>query len=166
MRHLFIDLDGVLADFDTEYERAFGIQVPRRLGIPDPPDFWDRIIGHGYFYASLPMMPDAQELWDGAKRFHPTPIILTGVPWSVPNAENHKRAWVREHIDPNAVVICCASKDKRLHGKPGDVLVDDWEKYRALWETMGGVFVFHTNAKDSLSELEVIFHEPAASTTD
>lgn len=158
MRQLFIDLDGVLADFDGYYATCFG-ERPDRAKV-DPPGFWENISGHGLFYASLPPMPDALELWRGARAFHPEPIILTGVPWSVEQAENHKRAWVREHIDPKAVVICCASKDKRLHGKPGDVLVDDWDRYRPLWETMGGAFVLHTSARTSLDALIELFGEP------
>ncbi len=155
VRQLFIDLDGVLADFDGYYETCFGVRPGR--GVVDPPGFWDNINTHGTFYASLPPMPDAAALWAGARRFHREPIILTGVPYSVENAENHKRAWVREHVDPRAVVICCASKDKRLHGKIGDVLVDDWHKYRALWEAMGGVFVLHTSADASLLRLAQLF---------
>ena len=93
MKQLFIDLDGVLSDFDGYYEQCFG-ERPDRSRPSDPPGVWDNISGHGLFYASLPLMPDAFDLWRGARRCHPEPIILTGVPYSVQNAENHKRAWV------------------------------------------------------------------------
>lgn len=151
---LFIDLDGVLADFDRFYEQQFGVKLDRNA--KDPPGMWDHIERHGSFYADLPMMPDARELWEGAKRLHPHPIILTGVPHSITDVERHKREWVARHIDPSATVVCCASKDKRLHGKPGDILVDDWHRYRALWEEMGGVFILHTSAKDSLSRVSAL----------
>ena len=83
---------------------------------------------------------------------HPKPIILTGIARK-PGCAEEKREWVAKYIDPGAEVITCWSKDKRNHGKPGDILVDDWHKYRDLWEEMGGIFLLHTSAKDSLERL-------------
>lgn len=151
MRQLFIDLDGVLADFDSYFERVFGQRNDHNA--PEPPDFWSKLGAHadGHFYAGLEPMLDARELWAGALALHPSPVILTGIPHSLPHAESDKRAWVARHFGADTKVICCASKDKRLHGKPGDVLIDDWQKYRHLWEDMGGVFVLHTTAAASLA---------------
>jgi hypothetical protein len=30
-------------------------------------------------------------------------------------------------------------QEKCLHVSPGDILIDDWEKYRDLWAAKGGV---------------------------
>lgn len=156
MRQLFLDLDGVLADFDGYYESQFGIRPTK--DIVDPPGFWDPVKAYGgAFFRHLPPMQDARDLWLGAKRLHPNPIILTGVPWSIPFVEDHKRDWVKHHISPLAQVIACASKDKRKHGKPGDILIDDWHKYRHLWEEMGGVFILHTSAVDSLKKAGALY---------
>jgi hypothetical protein len=61
-------------------------------------------------------------------------------------------AWAKEHF-PGTKMITCASRDKSRHMKPGDVLVDDYLKYRHLWEAAGGVFIHHTSAKASLEAL-------------
>ena len=152
-RRLFLDLDGVLADFDAHYEKTFGEKTDRSK--PTPKNFWKNIANNGSFFRDLPMMPDALALWEGAKKLHPNPIILTGLTHvASETTERHKREWVATHISPLARVIVCPSKDKRLHGKPGDILVDDWTKYRALWEEMGGVFVLHTSAEESLAAVE------------
>lgn len=153
MRQLFIDLDGVLADFDGFYESQFGIRPNK--AIKDPPDFWKNVERHGTFFADMAPMPDALDLWWGAKQLHPEPVILTGLP-RMKDAEAQKRDWVKRHVDMDAKVICCQSKDKRDHGKPGDVLVDDWDKYRHLWEGMGGIFVLHTSAAASLALVKEI----------
>lgn len=160
VRNLFIDLDGVLADFDRAYSEAFGVVVNRQTRL-DPPGFWKNIRRHGSFFRDLPPIPDALELWAGAKRLHPNPVILTGIPKSVSDAAHQKREWVDEHIEPGAPMICCESKDKCLHGKPGDVLVDDWDRYRPLWEEMGGIFVLHTSADDSLERVAQILMKAA-----
>jgi hypothetical protein len=36
---------------------------------------------------------------------------------------------------------------------PGDILVDDYLKYRHLWEEAGGVFVHHTSARHTIRQL-------------
>lgn len=150
---LFLDLDGVLADFDGFYEQHFGVRLPRSAS--DPPGMWENIRSHGNFYREMPPMPDALDLWRAVEHLEPT--ILTGVPYTqVPEAEEHKRAWMREHIGAEVRVICCKSRDKRKHGNLGDVLVDDWLKYRHLWIDMGGIFVHHTSARTSINALKAL----------
>ena len=147
---IFIDLDGVLADFDGHYARHYGA-VPDR-STREPAAFWKNIAEHpGGFFRRMPLMPDARVLWDAVK--HLNPVILTGVPISVYDAAAQKRAWVAEHF-PGTRVITTTSREKRFYGRPGDVLVDDWAKYRGLWESMGGTFVLHVSAENSLRELE------------
>jgi hypothetical protein len=41
--------------------------------------------------------------------------------------------------------------------EPGDVLVDDREKHRDLWDNAGGVFIHHTSAEDSILQLAEIY---------
>lgn len=150
MRRLFVDLDGVLADMDGYYLQQFGESSVRSNPRP-PARFWSNIRRHGTFFRELPLLPDARELWQGVEHLQPT--ILTGVPSRIPNVEEHKRAWVAQHFGLHVPVICCASVDKRRHGRPGDVLIDDWHKYQNLWVEMGGVFILHTSARTSLERL-------------
>src|SRR5688572_4066485 len=104
-RRLFIDLDGVLADFDRGYENAFGVKAPPRTNRA-PKDFWKLIKSDPTFFRRLPLMPDALALWEGAKKLHPNPIILTGLTHVASDVtEAAKRAWVAEHISPLARVI-------------------------------------------------------------
>lgn len=146
---IFLDCDGVLADFDTYAGKIFGLH-PRHaeetLGIKR---FWVDLQSHGGFYEKLPLMPEATKLFDAVA--HLNPIILTGLPrgdW----AEPQKLAWRDKHF-PDTKMICCPSKDKRLHMKAGDVLIDDWPKYKPLWEEYGGKFILYQNADQALDEL-------------
>lgn len=152
---LFIDLDGVLSDFDGHYEKLFGVRPNQDTY--EPSNLWDNIRANKTFYRDQPMITDAEELWEGALEIHPNPIVLTGVPYSIPNVEAQKEAWVSEHLGPNVKVICCRSTDKCLHGKLADVLVDDRLKYSKFWKEMGGVFVLHTSAKASLQRLRWLY---------
>jgi uncharacterized protein YfaT (DUF1175 family) len=37
--------------------------------------------------------------------------------------------------------------------KPGDILIDDFDKYRHLWIEAGGIFIHHTSAAASIRAL-------------
>jgi len=147
--HIFLDCDGVLADFDVYAEPLFG--MPSRLAEEKlgSDEFWRILREHPDFYFRLPMMPDAHELIAAVAHLKPT--ILTGCPnggW----AEPQKRAWAAKHL-PGLHVITCKARDKRLHMKPSDVLIDDTLKYRHLWEEAGGLFIHHTSAAASIAAL-------------
>jgi hypothetical protein len=38
----------------------------------------------------------------------------------------------------------------------GDVLVDDYLRYRDLWEKAGGIFVHHVSAAESIRQLAAL----------
>lgn len=141
---IFVDMDGVLADFDTGYKAMIGPMGGKEADDVD----WKKVRGIPGFYAALPPMPDFETLWAALEPHNP--IILTGVPSDVPEAVENKRAWAVKHIGPHAQMIGCKSKEKCLHGKPGDVLIDDWEKYKHLWLGMGGHWITHVSAAESV----------------
>jgi hypothetical protein len=49
------------------------------------------------------------------------------------------------------------ARDKRNHAKEGDVLVDDLLKHRDRWEEIGGVFIHHKSARESIEALKGYF---------
>ena len=153
MSHLFLDLDGVLADFDAGARKVLGMSPAAFEAKYDKREFWRRLARAKDFYAALPLMPDAMELFDAVKHLEPT--ILTGLPlgsWAAPQ----KVKWAAEHF-PGVPIITCMARDKHKHMHAGDVLVDDREKHREAYEAAGVVFVHHRNAEDSLRQLAKIF---------
>ena len=144
---IFVDLDGVLADFDSGYEKEFGTRPDKKADNVD----WEAVRRTKDFYLNLPPMPDMHDLWEHVEPHKP--IILTGVPKSVEEAPFNKRAWVTRHLGAAASVRTCLSKEKSLHCMVGDVLIDDWDKYRDLWVAKGGVWITHVSAKQSIAEL-------------
>lgn len=149
MTRVFVDLDGVLADFDTGYERAFGVRPDKAADNVD----WEAVRREPGFYARLPPMPDMLELWAAIVWLVPQPVILTGIPKGVPEAADNKRAWVARHLGPHIEVRCCLSREKCLHAWTGDVLIDDWEKYKHLWLERGGRWITHTSARSTIEQL-------------
>jgi hypothetical protein len=150
---LFLDADGVLADFDEGAKRLLGMyprEYERKHGRGA---FWKRLANANNFYGTLPEMPDARRLFDAVKHLKPT--ILTGLPlgnWAAPQ----KVEWAAAHV-PGVPIITCMARDKHKHMTPGDVLVDDRENHRAAYEAAGVIFVHHKSAEDSLRQLATIF---------
>lgn len=147
---IYLDCDGVLADFDAGATTLLGMApgaFERRHGLGR---FWAALARAPGFFDGLPLMPDAMILFEAVR--HKQPVILTGLPrgaW----AEPQKRAWAARHF-PGVEVITTSAALKREHCHPGDALVDDRDRYRRLWEAEGGVFIHHKDAASSIVALK------------
>lgn len=153
MRQLYLDCDGVLADFDKGATAILGMPPKAYEQRHNLGKFWQKLASAPDFYFSLPLLPDAMQLFDAVR--HLDPIILTGLPrgnW----AADQKMRWAAKHF-PGVRMITTMARDKRDHAKEGDVLVDDNLKFRHLWEQAGGIFVHHRNAQESLRALAGYF---------
>jgi len=150
---LFLDADGVLADFNRGARNLLGASPKDFIAEHGRGTFWKRLAKAPNFFGTLPEMADARVLFDAVKHLKPT--ILTGLPegsWSAPQ----KVEWAAEHF-PGVPIVTCLARDKHKHMHPGDVLVDDREKHRDAYEAHGVVFIHHRNAADSLRRLAKIY---------
>ena len=152
---LYLDMDGVLADFDQGYEDYFGkgqrscywqSEIEGRDNVN-----WKLVASVPDFFLSLPPMRDAYALVNYTRRF--TPTVLTGVPSSVGGIEQQKKSWINKHFPVLSRVICCTSVGKSAVAELGDILIDDWPKYRHIWEAKGGIWITHTSAAESITQL-------------
>ena len=143
---LFLDLDGVLADFDRGMQAVCG-QRPEELPLKT---MWSALSRAPRFFETLEMMHDAEALWRFCAPHRPT--ILTGLPlgsW----APAQKRRWVARMLGAHVPVITCMSRDNPRWSGPGHVLVDDRVTARDAWERKGGYFVHHVSAEQSIARL-------------
>ena len=151
--HLFLDCDGVLADFDTGATALLGMPAKDFQDAQGKSEFWRRLARAPDFYGSLPLMPDARLLVEAVAHLNPT--ILTGLPignWAAPQ----KVRWTAEHF-PGVPIITTMARDKFRHMTGADILVDDRADHRAAWEDAGGTFITHENAERSIAALRQIF---------
>lgn len=152
-RQLYLDCDGVLADFDRGAEAILGMRPKAFQQRYNIGRMWAKLASAPDFYGTLPLMPGAVELFDAVK--HLDPVILTGLPrgnW----AADQKVRWAAEHF-PGTRIITCMAVNKRNHCVPGDVLVDDTLKHAHLWEEAGGIFIHHKSVQETLEALSRFF---------
>ena len=151
--HLFLDCDGVLADFEAGATALLGMPAKDFQDAHGKSEFWRRLARAPDFYGSLPLMPDARLLVEAVAHLNPT--ILTGLPigkWAAPQ----KMRWAAEHF-PGVPIITTMARDKFRHMTGADILVDDRADHRAAWEEAGGTFIHHMTARASLIELAAIY---------
>ena len=77
---LFLDADGVLADFDRGARMLLGSSPKEYIAKHGGGSFWKRLARAPNFFGTLPEMPDARTLFNAVKHLQPT--ILTGLPIS------------------------------------------------------------------------------------
>ena len=147
---IFVDMDGVLANFDAHHEAVFGVRADK---VADNVD-WSAVRAVEDFYLNIPPMADLPVLWAVLGKH--SPIVLTGVPRAVEEAANNKRAWIRKHLGPDIEVWCCRSSEKSKFAFAGDLLIDDWEKYKHLWIGRNGLWITHRNADETIRELAAL----------
>lgn len=78
MAQLFLDCDGVLADFDKRAEQIFGMTGREFEDTYGSKEFQRQLKNDDHFFQNLDPMPDAMVLFNAVK--HLKPIILTGAP--------------------------------------------------------------------------------------
>lgn len=157
---IYVDLDGVLADFDASAEKILQTNnIYKYEFIWGPNKFWDGLNTNPNFFAEMEMTGDARHLW--AKIVHLNPAILTALPRENPEHVNtQKRDWVKLKLDSiNGTatrVITCPTKDKPNYCLPGDILIDDRAVNRDAWIAQGGTYIIHTSAVNTITTLRAL----------
>lgn len=165
MRTIFIDMDGVVADWETGAANLVGYksQYPER---PYPPEDWEKIRTHQRIFRDLPKMELADEMIFTARKFRDdlgwNLLFLTAVPHynDIHWAYYDKVMWAHERYPDIPVHFGPYSHDKRNHAKAGDILVDDRKDNCEGWQTSGGIAVRVTkDYSAALNELNRLFTE-------
>jgi 5'-nucleotidase len=148
---IYLDLDGVMADFDAHFPSVFGLD---HKSMADD-DMWATINAHPTYFMDMPICPGAKDFFQ--KIAWLDPIILTACPrTNYQHVARQKRAWVREHLSVVSVILpVMGGRNKGLFmHAPGDILIDDFGRNIAAWEQEGGVGILHRNFQTTEAALE------------
>jgi len=152
---IYLDMDGVLADFFAEYAKLAGITSGNYRDIPpakaDPT--LDKMIGTDFFMR-LPKFPTADNLvklaLSYAKVYNICSSPLRG---DHKNSEHYKREWIKTHLNPQPHDIVITGQKERWavnsDGSP-NILIDDRGSNIANWRAKGGIGIKYQADEDSL----------------
>jgi hypothetical protein len=150
---LYIDLDGVFADYDKRASELLGMDHYKYEYVYGTEQYWHKLSQDKAFWINLELIPDASELiW--ALRGRPY-TILTALPrGDKDTVASQKQAWVELNLGPNVPVICVdGALHKAHHSGPTDILVDDRNIVASHWRDKGGDFILHVSAKLTIEHL-------------
>jgi len=157
---VYVDLDGVLADFDNFGLETFGPDWRKEV----EKDNWGAFSEIQDLYMQLNPLHDAQVLWDYLHSTfpHSDVQILTAIPKRAyfPEAVNDKRDWVHKHFsNKTRVNFGPYAYDKQFHCLPGDILIDDMVRNIDQWNMVGGIGIVHTSAEATIAELKKVLQK-------
>ena len=147
MNTLYLDMDGVVADFD-----AYAIKTLTRKIDGDErwaPGEWRRLAANPRLYRDLERTPEADQLVEFCRRFCEQRgyalLFLTAIPKKndVPWAFYDKVLWAQLRYPDIPVMFGPYSQDKQHHCGPGDILIDDRTSNITEWQAAGGVGILH-----------------------
>ena len=159
MTTLYLDMDGVVADFNEYAFRTLG--VPPSGGIY-PDDVWKKLAANSRIYKELKKTPYADRLVNFCQTIAQENKwelkFLTAVPKGndVPWAFYDKMTWALFFYPGIPVMFGPYSKDKHHHCRPGDILIDDRRSNIDEWRAAGGAGILHEDVTTTISELSNI----------
>ena len=159
---VYLDMDGVLADFFGGVEKMYGVEHWKQLTNDKTKDLKkeviDRITGTDFF-ATLPKFQSADALIDMVKKFTGGKFSINTSPLRGDNENSgkYKKVWISNNIDtPDEIVVTgrkeSYAKDKGT-GTP-NILIDDRPVNIQRWQDAGGYGILYQANRDSLDKVK------------
>jgi hypothetical protein len=148
---IFLDMDGVIVDFDKRFEEQFGMP-PREFEDNFGSDkFWEKIDSKGVgFWRGMDWMPGGQQLYNRvAKHDH----ALLSSPSRSDLSKIGKRMWRKDNT-PNTKLILARSYNKKNYADKSNILIDDRADNIQQWKDAGGIGILYQSADQVMKELD------------
>lgn len=158
IQKVYLDMDGVLADFDRGVKELCHLQpTSQNKERDDAQDdrMWAAIRQIGHFYGKLSLMPGAKEMFDRIyEQFGDRVEVLTGVPKAnrgIETAGEDKIEWMKKHLSDKVRMNIVLRKEKKNYCTgPESVLIDDREDTILEWRNLGGTGILHIDPAETL----------------
>jgi hypothetical protein len=159
---VYLDMDGVLADFFGGVEKLYGVQHWKDLTSDKTKDLKkeviDRITGTDFF-ATLPKFPTADGLIDLVKKFTGGTFSINTSPLmgDHENSGKYKKVWISNNIEAPAETIVTGRKETyakdKASGTP-NILIDDRPVNIQKWQAAGGYGILYQANRDQLNKVQ------------
>ena len=159
---VYLDMDGVLADFFGGVEFLYGVDHWKELTNDKTKDLKkqviDRITGTDFF-AVLPKFPTADALIDMVKTFTGGKFSINTSPLrgDHENSAKYKKIWISNNIEQPDDIIVTGRKESyakdKASGTP-NILIDDRPVNIERWQAAGGYGILYQANRDSLDKVK------------
>lgn len=131
---VFIDMDGVLSDFD-KHARDHG-----KFDAKGQPK-WDALDFN--WWSTMPAFEGMKKFYEDMKEFGKVRMLTAPTPRTA--CFHGKAAWVEKQWGHWGLLdlIICRAQDKNLLARPNHILVDDRQKNIDAWVAAGGIGILH-----------------------
>ena len=148
---LYLDMDGVLADFHKAYVKYDPDKSDRKK-------FRSSVMDYKIF-EDLDFMPDTQELLNHVSRLHGIRIeILTSMgthdPLQGEEAKRQKMKWLNKHNIPYKPNFVRAKQEKAQYATPTSILIDDSSGCIGPFIAAGGHGILHSHSSETVRILD------------
>jgi hypothetical protein len=153
---IYLDMDGVIADFDKKYKELYKI-APRDADTYKTFDkFFTTFIAERQF-AKLDLMPDAMELINYLRSLPMPTEILSSTSSERRDAEirEQKVEWLHKHNLTFPINLVPGKRLKRNFSNPSSILIDDTAQNIDQWRAEGGIGILHTDTMTTIGILKM-----------
>jgi len=155
---IYLDMDGVLADFFYAYAKLAGIESGKYREIPpakaDPT--LDKMVGTDFF-GTLPKFPTADALVKLVLKYVSSYNICSSpLRGDFNNSAYWKKIWIRRHLNPQPSEIeITGIKEQHAVNADGspNILIDDKGSNIERWRAKGGIGIKYQADEDSLQKV-------------
>ena len=152
---IYVDMDGVLCDFEKRYKELYGDIKDRDRRSTFRPNF-SNFIETGQF-ATLEPMSDFLTLKVFLDSIDVTKEILSSTAYeeTYDTISNQKMNWLNEHgvtWKPNFVP---GKRHKYKYATPDALIIDDTLSVIQDWHKAGGFAIWHNNALSTITQLKM-----------
>ena len=159
---VYIDMDGVLADFFGGVEKLYGVGHWKELNADNKLDLKQEVINRisgTDFFATLPKFPTADQLIAMVKKFTGGTFSINTSPLRGDNENSgkYKKLWIAQNIEQPEQTIITGRKESyakdKASGTP-NILIDDRPVNIDRWQNAGGYGILYQANRDSLTKVQ------------
>jgi len=157
---IYCDMDGVLCDFDAQFEHYYGMP-PLEYAKEKGREILRKAVDEvgEKFWSKMPWIPGSQDFWQYISKYD---VKILSSPSTFIHAKKGKLQWINDNLNPKPKdIIFAQTGDKHeilLNKSPEEIkksiLIDDFYKNIAPWKESGAIGIQFKNPTQTIGILQ------------